>query len=210
MLNFDFSEFSQHQFLSSAEFIINEALKYDPGTRQKLTNLEDKKLKLNCSQPDFVAYINIVDGKVSIQNMSETYSDVEINGKFLDLIGLILNGENSVTGSGVSVSGKIGVLQEFRDAFSHLDIDWEDAISEKLGPVIGHNIANIIRFKTNQVRSITAHSLKHLPDILTEELQLLPTNIELETLNNSIDQIKSDANRVLAKVQQIKQKISNN
>ena len=200
-------EFSSKFFFETLERIINDALKYDPSTRKKLIHLENKQLELHCSEPKITLFVFISNQHIFVSDTPKQTSDVTLDGKVTELILLLLNGEQSITGSGVTVSGQIGVLQEFKDTFSQLEIDWEDAISSKLGPYFGHASANLILAKINHAKSVLKQTQQQLPELLTEELQLIPSEPELNQFYSQVDELQSDLHRTSAKIQLLKNKL---
>ena len=188
-------------FCTGLEKVINTALKYDPGTREKLSSLHEKQLKLACQSPNISLFFNVVENHFSITGYSEKDSDVILEGKLLELIQLLISGDDSLANSNVSVSGKIGVLSDYQAVFNDIDIDWEEPLSDFLGPSLGHSAANMIKAKFSWSAKTVNRAAENLPDILSEEIKVIPSKTELESFYSEVDQIHADAERVAAKVQ---------
>ena len=194
-------------FFSGLEKIINTALAYDPGTKQKLSTLEGKQLALHCSSPTINAYFHISQGEFYVYSESDHSSDVTLSGNTLDLLSLLLKGEQSLAESGVSVSGKISILHEYQEAFKDLDIDWQEPLHRITGNVAGQLISETIQGLLNWGKDNVDVLQKRLPIYLTEELQAIPNRAELELFYENVDQIRADTHRTAAKIQQLRQKI---
>ena len=130
-------------FCLAFEKLINSALEFDPATRLQLSELNEV-LSIRCTQPTFTIYCRGDDNGVSISSYNEEAAGVEITGSAKALFSLLKQPTN-LSGSGVTVSGKVGVLQQWQSVLQNLDIDWEDAISRVFGNLAGPIIASQLR-----------------------------------------------------------------
>lgn len=192
------------------ETTINKALKYDPGTCVAIQALDQTCLKINCTQPEINLYIIVDNDFVKVQAfLDETLitPDITLQGSATDLIQLGGGDNHSLANSGVNVSGKAQLLVSIQDIFQHIDIDWEEAISEKLGVLTGHQLANFIRHAGGWLNSQKIRFEDECADYLTDELRVIPSASELQRFHTDISSIKSRLDRLIARTNLIKQKI---
>ena len=130
------------------EVAINKALTYDPGTQAAIQSLDNTCLKFDCTQPNIDLYFLIDEQHINVQAfLDESFlsPDITLQGSLADLIQLANGDNHSLANSGVNVAGKAQLLVAIQEIFQHIDIDWEEAITEKLGVLAGHQLALFIR-----------------------------------------------------------------
>lgn len=184
------------------EFAINTALKYDPATRQKIAALTDI-LAIHINSPQVSLYFRGMDDGINIMQLCETPPTTEVTGSLKELIGLIQNPE-SLAQSNVSVSGKIGVLQQWQDALADVDIDWEDALAKVLGdftPIAATAIKKTARFANEQQQEIRRLTKEYV----IEEMRIIPSQAEVEHFYENIRDVSLAVDRIGARIAHLQQ-----
>lgn len=187
--------------LSGLEKAINLALKYDPATQRKLASFDGVWLKLEISDLDFSFYFSSENQHVLLRSshLDIETPDATITGEWLDFVKL-QEAQHSFANSSIHVSGKSGVLNELQSISADLDIDWEQALTETLGVVPGHLLAQSLR-ATHRFAKQSQHTFEsHFADYLTEELRAIPSSFELEAFYQEVGEIKSDVDRLEARL----------
>lgn len=196
------------------EKAINYALKYDPATRIQLESLEGRSVSIECTAPSITLFFYLQGAKagesqVFVAAHSEEPADVVIAGSTADFVGMLgQSSTHSFADSNISVSGRINVLNQLKDILSDLEIDWEQPLTEILGVLPGHALAQTIRNSFNWARRQHKEVKRVLPEYLTEELRVIPSKAELEKYNQQVDAIKSATQRLEARVQRLKNQLS--
>lgn len=195
--------------LVAAEKMINGALSYDPATRIGLARLEGKILAVNITSPAFNFFVMPMDNEIRLMNHWEGDVDTRLSGSLLALTKLNQTEIHNLKDSGVSVMGDIGLLADLHHLLKHLDIDWEEMLSQLTGDVIGHQTAQVIRTQFNWVKARATSAQRLTREFLTEELKTLPSKPELEGFYRQVDDLRLAVDRAAARVEKMmKEKIN--
>lgn len=186
---------------------LNQALQYDPATRLKLSALANKSVKITVSQPSIALTFCLLDDSIQVKTYSENDADVEISGTALDFLTAIEGSKHSMADSQLNISGKITVLNHLKEILSDIDIDWEEPLNEIFGVIPGHTLAESLKSSWHWLRQQTQGLQHGIPTYLSEELRAIPTQCELEHFYDEVDQLKSSATRLEAKLKRIQKKI---
>ncbi|WP_086930302.1 ubiquinone biosynthesis accessory factor UbiJ [Agarilytica rhodophyticola] len=189
---------------------INLALKYDPATRLQLQALSGRSICIECQSPDIQLFFFLEDTQVIVNAHSDEATDVKISGNTSDFISMLGQSTHSFAESNITVSGKINVLNQLKEILSDLEIDWEQPLTEIIGILPGHALAQSIRASFNWARRQQQEVKRVLPEYLTEELRLIPAKAEINKYNQDVDMIKSAVQRLEARVQRLKNQLSTN
>ena len=197
---------------AALEKLINTALKYDPGTRSALVKLAGRVLALESSFPSLTFYLcpQPVDSDLSlrVQAFCELPEDTRLKGSLPALLALALGRQHSLANSGVEVSGSASLLSDFQDVMNQVDIDWEEAVNAALGVTVGHQFSEILRGQLRWVGSGLDKAQDFIGDYLTEELRTTPAKAELNAFYSNVDELRSNADRIAAKVQSFEQRLN--
>lgn len=197
---------------TAIEKSVNFALKYDPATRESLSSMNGTRALLKSQSPTINILLTIWDAElgfflVPIDESNTIESEVQLEGKFEDLVSLVLTKKHSLSDTNVSVSGKIGTLTKLQSIFEQLEIDWEDALTEYLGTVPGHQASQLIRHAIRRSTQNKQFIQENFPEYLTEELKVTPNKIEFELFTQQLDSLRSAADRLEAKIQRIQKNL---
>lgn len=189
--------------LAGLEKTINTALRYDPGTRIALGELEEQVLAVSVSTPAITIYLTPTTEGIRLMSHWEGEVHTRLRGSLPSLLKLARSERSSFADSDVEVIGNTGLLVDLQRLLKNLDIDWEDALSDLLGDILGHQSANIIRSGLGYSRDRASEAKRLLSEFLTEELRVLPAKNELEYFYREVDDLRLAADRLEARVQQL-------
>lgn len=188
---------------------IQLALRYDPATREKLRTLAPTRIALSIYQPDiqllfFIEDSAIEESAVRVSMFDEADdADIRLTGKASEFLSLMGKETHSLADVDIDVSGKVSVLNQLQSILADLDIDWEEPLTEILGIVPGHTVANLVRNALTWGKTQQQNIHSALPEILTEELRLLPAQAELSHFYNAVDDVSAATQRLQARIQQL-------
>jgi ubiquinone biosynthesis protein UbiJ len=194
------------------EAVIAKALELSPGTQGRLKQLHPLDIELHCTQPSLRVFASIEeDGGVQIANYRETKATVSIEGTWRDFSRLasasdpaaaLINGD-------IKISGDTAPLMQLQAILGELDIDWEAPIVDAIGPVLGHQLAEVIRAILSG--STTAHRRmkRQLSEFILEEGRLSPPKQELDSLFTAIDELVLRTDRIESRIKRIRKRASN-
>ncbi|MEO0442578.1 MAG: SCP2 sterol-binding domain-containing protein [Pseudomonadota bacterium] len=184
---------------AAIEKLINGALRYDPASLKQLASI-DKILAIESTAPSLTLYIRGSAEGVYISAHCESPVSTHLRGSPLALLTLLKQPTN-LSGSGVELEGNIGLLQQWQQLLSQLDIDWEDAISQILGDIAGPAVAQGLRSSFSWVITQQHEQQRLFKDYVEEELKLVPSKAEVLAFANQVFQLQQDLDRLQARSQ---------
>ena len=191
--------------LATLETAVNAALRYDPGTCLALGELEGQVLAIELSSPALTLYLAPHTKGIDIMGNFEGTITTQLRGSVSALIALASKETSTFANSGVELSGDTALLVNIQTILSTLDIDWEEALSQILGDVVGHQMALSIRSSLAWLKGRSGTVSRLTGEYLTEELRCLPSNVELQGFYQDVDSLRFATDRLEARLEQIKQ-----
>ena len=132
----------------AAEAAIARAIALSPGTAGQLAQLHHVELAIACTNPTIDVFLVINgDGEINVSSYRETEPTVCISGSssaFLKVASASDPAEALINGN-IKITGDTAVLLTLQNVLSDLNIDWEAPMVDLLGPIIGHQLANLLR-----------------------------------------------------------------
>lgn len=194
------------------EAVIAKALELSPGTQGRLKQLHPLDIELHSTQPSLRVFASIEeDGGIQISNYRETKATVSIEGTWRDFSRLASASDPAATliNGDIKISGDTAPLMQLQAILGELDIDWEAPIVDAIGPVLGHQLAEVIRAILSG--STTAHRRmkRQLSEFILEEGRLSPPKQELDSLFTAIDELVLRTDRIESRIKRIKKRASN-
>ena len=207
------------------EKAINQALKYDPASRKKLSRFAGKIIQIsflssntNQSRFSFLSEFSLFisarqnedenNNAIEIHTFYEGKPDATLSGSLQDFAQLAAQSTHFFSNTGIHVSGNSGLLSEFQDFIKELDIDWEAPITQIFGNIVGHGIAQTLRSTFSFANQQRQSFERYAADFLSEELQLIPHKLELENFYSDVDDLRMHASRLEAKIQLLQKKLA--
>ena len=186
---------------AAMESVVNTALRYDPASRQQLAELTDI-LAIHSTTPRLSLYCCGSEDGIRIMSYCDAPVTTQLTGSPLALLSLIKQ-PTSLAGSGVELSGSIGLLQQWQGIMHQLDIDWEDAISQVLGDIAGPTLANNLRQGANWFQDQQQQQWRLVKEYLPEEIKLIPSKTELDCFYQDVSNLSLDTDRIHARLNNI-------
>jgi ubiquinone biosynthesis protein UbiJ len=197
---------------AALEKLANAALQYDPGTRVALGKLAGKSLALESTFPPLTFYLcpQPTNSELSlrVQAFCELPADTHLTGSLPALLALTFGPQHSLANSGVQLSGSSGFLSDFQDVVKNLDVDWEEAINAVIGVTAGHQFSELMRGQMHWAQAGLGKARGFLGDYLTEELRATPARAELEAFYKSVDDLRSDSDRLAARLSKLNERLN--
>ena len=112
---------------------------------------------------------------------------------------LMLQAITGQPGGKLSINGDAGVAQHWQVYFSLLNPDWEQGLSERLGPIMGVQAYKAISSFRDWLQAAIQHSGEMTGEFLREESHLLVTRVELDQFLDGVDDVSLRFERLLAR-----------
>lgn len=188
-------------FTALLEISINTALKYDPATKNAISQIEGV-LAVESLLPAFTCYLSGSGQGVQVLSYTELAVSTKLKGTLPALVGL-LKQPTTLADSGVELLGSIGLLQQWQQVLSQLDIDWEDALGELLGDMASQPLASVLKDSVSWIKRQGLQHEQQLKNYLYEELKLTPAKSELTAFYQQVDQAKLTLDRLEARLNRL-------
>lgn len=104
------------------------------------------------------------------------------------------------------LEGDIQLAQKFSQLMTDCKPDIEEWLSRITGDVVAHTLVNGIESVGNQFKSQARKHHEHLSQILTEEWRMLPGPLEMAYFCDQVDDLRSDAARLEARLNKLLEK----
>lgn len=193
--------------IAALEAMVNTALKYDPGSRLALEKLGGQVLAVESTVPEFELFIASGPEGLRVMGACGETVTTRLRGPLPALLQLAVADTTTLADSGVEVLGSTGLLTNLQRIAANLDIDWEEALSQLLGDVAGHQLAEHLRVRFRWLGGRLSSGQRLLSEYLTEELRSLPSKPDLEGFFSQVDELRLGADRLAARVAQLQQSL---
>lgn len=189
---------------SGLEKLINQALRYDPGSRIAMAQLHGKVLAIEFTQPTVTFYFCPTEEGVQLLSTCDADITTRLVGSPLALLALARGEQLNLSGSGVEVFGSTALLIDLQKIVRNLDIDWEEAISAIIGDIAAHEVGRGVAGFKHWFTQRKQNFERLLGEFLTEEVRVTPSKVELNAFYQQVDELRLGIDRARAKLQQLR------
>ena len=183
--------------------LINQYLAQDPEVAEKLSEYHHKIVEIKFLP--FMRkkiFMTIHSDHISLSGQSEKSADVTISGTPLALL-KAWQSKNSLIPENIEITGDILLLQNLKNIFNTIDIDWTEQLSKITGDSIAYAASQLFH-KLNLCRKTTTNNLsRDLREYLQEEYHILVSRAELTDFYTSVDNLRDDVERLQTKLELI-------
>jgi ubiquinone biosynthesis protein UbiJ len=194
---------------AALERAVNAAIALDPRTVARLRGLEGKVMAVRLRGLDITFYLAPKAGGLRVMSHYDGPPDTVLTGAPLDLAQLAGSAPTQSMFKGrISLDGDAEVGQKFQRIIGGLDIDWEEHLSRLTGDVIAHQVGNLARGFFGWTRDAASNLGRDGAEYLQGELRLTPTRQEAEIYFSAVDELRSDCDRLEARVQRLRKTLA--
>ena len=189
-----------------AERALNQAILLAPTSHRELEALSGTLLGIEVTSLELTLYLELVPGaEVRLLNHCEEKPTAFVRGSIEDFTALIASDDPAATliNSGIELQGSSASLIHLQQVISGMDIDWEAPLVERLGDVMGHQIAEALRSVFSWSEGARKSLKRQLSEYLLEEGRLTPPKLELEHFFEGVQTLSMQVERAQAKVERL-------
>ncbi|RXJ72610.1 hypothetical protein CS022_14260 [Veronia nyctiphanis] len=103
----------------------------------------------------------------------------------------------------LELDGDIDVAQQFSGLLSGLDVDLAEWLSKYTGDVVAHSMVSGMKKGVDAFRNRFRTKQAYVADILIEEWRLAPGALEITHFSDQVDDVRSQASRLEARLQSL-------
>ena len=194
-----------------AETAIMRAVDLSTGTRNELQGLHPLTIAISCSSPEIDLYISTdAEGAISVASYREGAATVTLEGSWKDFVGIASAEDpaSALINGNIKISGDTVPLMQLQSVMADLDVDWEAPLAETLGPVVGHQLATVIRAITRRSRTTHQRLKRQLSEFILEEGRLSPPKAEQNAFFSAVDDLVLRVDRADSRLKRIKKRLT--
>ncbi len=194
--------------VNALEAALNQYLSLDEDVSLFLAPIAGKVIAVNILPFNETVLFCPTNDNIQLLESHEGDVDATISGTLsaLGLMGLSSTPMRSIFSGEVIIDGDTQVAHKFQQIFDKLDIDLEEKLSQFTGDILAHNIGNFFRNSQNWAEETVETFKLNSKEFLQEESRDLPTETEANVLNQQIDEIRSDFDRLSARIDLLQSK----
>lgn len=186
--------------LGFLEQFINRTLQYDIIAQSTLQQLSGKKIRIKTSAPDMEFFAILGKDIILLKEIDEKV-DLEIEGPSFGFIRQALSqSEHHAVGGPLRMMGDTQLAQSLIQLMRTLDIDWEEALSKRVGDVAAHQIGRAARNVFRWSKKAGETLLLDLDEYVRVETRSIANRTELEGFYRDVDTLRFDTDRLEARI----------
>lgn len=195
--------------LAGLEQALNAALALDPKTGERLARMQGRLIAVELRGTGITLTLQPTEeGKLRLMGDYDGEVDTTLRGAPFALLrmGSGRTGEGLFKG-GVEIDGDVELGTQLQRAFERLDIDWEEHLSRLTGDIVAHQLGNTVRGLFAWGQRAADHLGNDVADYLQEENDTLPVAWEVGEFIQGVDTLRSDVDRIEARVKRLARKM---
>ena len=189
------------------ETVVNGYLKLDIESQEKLAELTDKVFQLEFSDWQLTLYLLPQANSVRVKHEYEGNIDVSI--RVVSVFSLLRLARGDLAAEqDIYIQGDMHSARRLQHVLKTMDIDWEEQLSRIVGDIPAHQLGNLVR-KTSLWGQQTIDKLQNdISEYLLYEQQDLPPRPRVERFLSDVDALRTDADRLAARIQRLQQHLN--
>ncbi len=208
-----------NQFLGSlallpVEKILNAIVARDEHIAKKFSAFDSKCIEIISSRPKLSLSIRFEDATIKLSAIdSQTLgivADATISGTAENLLSLLVKkpDQRAMADASLDISGDAALVHDLQMTIESLDIDWQDYLAPILGDVLSNELGEAEQSARTWSKSAGTTLQRSVRDYLSEEARLVPSELEVDSFSNRLDQLRLSTDRVAAKTELLKRRYS--
>lgn len=184
---------------------VNKALNYCDDREALLKPLLSKIVAIEIQGINKTIFISFSEKGIHLSAEHQENFNSKISGGPFSLLNILLS--QSLDVSGVYIEGEISTAQQLKTFAESLDIDWESLLADYMGDTPAYYFAKIGKkfklYKQQQGQQFK----RNLSDYVKDEIELLPSPIQVEKLFTEIDELRFSVDRLNVRINQFKTRV---
>lgn len=179
--------------------VLNRTLALDPETGAALAGLEGRRVQLQIDAPPLRLEIMVRERRLEVGPPAADEPDLRVQGGVSALLGRLL-AQRAGNANRLRISGDAELAQRLETLARRFDPDIEAPFEQALGPVLGPQLARLLRETLLTAREGAGHLARSGAEYLTEESRLLVARAEQQAHFEAIDVLRDDVERLAARI----------
>lgn len=193
-------------FSASIESALNRYIALDPDALSRFSSIEGKIIAIEIQGLNqIISLFPSADGFMVLSDF-DGEADTMISATPVSLVKLGLSRETKdlLFSGEITITGDVGLANQFNQLLSQLDIDWEELLAQNIGDIAAHKFTNVVKDVSSWMKRSKRSFSMDAGEYIQEEVRLSPSNAELRQFVNRVDELRESVDRLAASVQQLK------
>lgn len=197
-------------FGAGLETALNRYLSLDPEALSRFASLEGKIIAIDITGLNQTICLFPSDDGFMVLMDFDGEADATISGSPVALAKLALaeHPKDLIQSGEIKIQGDTGLANQFSRLLSELDIDWEELLAQNIGDIAAHKLGNMFRDVNQWFKRSSQSAFMDAGEYIQEEAHLSPSNAELRKFIKKVDEVRESADRLAARIQNLKNKKS--
>ena len=184
------------------ETFLNGYLRLDLDSQAKLAELSGKVFQLELSDWQLTLYLLPRAENIRIKREFEGDIDVAIQVSSVFSLLRLARGDLAAE-QDIYIQGDMHSARRLQQVLKTLEIDWEEQLSRLVGDIPAHQFGNLARKISLWGQQAVDKLQADVSEYLLYEKQQLPPRIRVERFLNDVDILRSDTDRLAARIQRL-------
>lgn len=198
--------------LAGIERSLNALLARDLAAPGRLARLAGSRVLLRLERPSLALLLSFHAQGVDLLRQTEPDESVADTVVELDseTLGELLGGESLerlMFRGKLAVRGRAHLLEEVRELFFDLEIDWEAELARWLGDMPAHTLAEGVRRLAQWGLRTQGEMRADIAEYVFEEARLLPGKHQLDVLRDHLTELGISADRLEARLRKLRRQL---
>lgn len=189
-------------FAAAVELALDSALSGSSAAQHDLKQLAGKVIALELKELPLKLYFLPQDGKLVVHGDHLGKVDMTVRAPSFALLEAALKRGDSPP-RGIELNGDAETAQTFSRLLKQADLDWEELLSRYVGDLAAHQIGSLARGFMRWGKDAAGRLSQDMAEYLVYESAMLPPRREVKSFLDEVDKLKSDVDRLAARLQRI-------
>ncbi|MCX7034179.1 MAG: SCP2 sterol-binding domain-containing protein [Arenimonas sp.] len=182
------------------EQALNRLVALDPDTAQALQRLGGRRIGLALEAPPVALDITVADGHLKVGPPTDE-PDLGIRATISGVLSQLpfLRTPGAPPVGKVRINGDAELARTVQHLAQRFDPDWDKPFADLLGPIIGPQVARVLREAFKAGTGFAQGFTRDTADYLTEESRDIIGKAELAAFHDDVDDLRDRAERLAAR-----------
>lgn len=186
------------------ETALNLYLDADPDIAAGLDRIAGQQVQLDLLGTGIqLTLVPEAGGHIVVQHHLGDLPDATIRTTPLALLRAAFSEQATIGGDGLVIEGDAEVAERLWTILRGVELDWEEWLSQPMGDVLGHAMAERLRGLAAWGRRTRKHFAEDLGEYVTEEAHFSPPRLELDEFMGAVDRLREGLDRLEARLDRL-------
>lgn len=193
---------------SQLEALINQALRYAPGTHLELAHLAGKSIGFDLTTPGIQFSFMIEPEHILVRPHIDIDANAVIQGSAFTVLRHLSKGSThgQWLASDVAIDGDTELVQSVSRVIKNNDLDLEEALAERIGDVAAQQVGQLSRRVFSFVHRTGKELLSQTLAPVESDTRARVTPDEADAFYRDVDTLRTDYDRLEARLQRLLQR----